>query len=238
MQDTKGILYLIPSFLGPGAADHLAPAFITTVTGIQHFFVENLRSARRFLKVVNKDISIDDLQFSLTDTHHPADLKCLKQWLNDGIRVGVISEAGYPCIADPGNELVRQAHIIGAAVVPLTGPNAMLMALAASGFNGQNFTFSGYVPVRNPERTQAIKALEKKVLHEGATQIFMETPYRNNALLQDILTHCQDNTMLCIAVDITAPGEFIRSQSIKAWRNSIPDLHKRPAVFLMGRNGK
>ena len=238
MQDTKGILYLIPSFLSPGAANSLAPDFITTLTGIKHFFVENLRSARRFLKTVNQDISIDDLQFSLTDTHHPADLKCLRQWIKAGVSIGIISEAGYPCIADPGNVLVREAHILGAAVVPLVGPNAMLMALAASGFNGQNFTFSGYVPVRNPERAQAIKALEKKVLHEGATQIFMETPYRNNALLQDILTHCHDNTMLCVAVDITAPDEFIRSQSIKDWKNSIPDIHKRPAVFLLGRNGK
>lgn len=234
MQDTKGTLYLIPSFLSPDAADSLSPGFIKTVTGIQHFFVENLRSARRFLKIVNKDISIDELQFSLTDTHHPADLNCLKQWLKGGLKVGVISEAGYPCIADPGNVLVREAHISGASVVPLVGPNAMLMGLAASGFNGQSFAFSGYVPIRNPERMQAIKSLEKKVLQEGVTQIFMETPYRNNALLQDILMHCHDNTMLCIAADLTAPTEFIRSQSIKAWKQSVPDLHKRPAVFLLG----
>lgn len=236
MQDTKGILYLIPSLLSPGTADGLAPGFIKTVSGIQHFFVENIRSARRFLKTVNKDIDIDQLEFSLMDKHHPVDLNRLRQWLKNGYKVGVISEAGYPCIADPGNIVVREAHILGASVVPLTGPNAMLMALAASGFNGQHFCFSGYVPVRNPERMQAIKALERKVLQEGATQIFMETPYRNNALLQDILTHCQDNTMLCVAADITAPNEFIRSQSIKAWKKSVPDLHKRPAVFILGRN--
>lgn len=234
MQDTKGKLYLIPSLLDPEATDMMAPGFIRIVTGIHHFFVENLRSARRFLKAVNKDIRIEELTFSVMDKHSPADAALLGRWLTEGWNTGVLSEAGYPCIADPGNSLVRAAYGVGARVVPLVGPNAMLMALAASGFNGQRFSFSGYLPVRSPERIKAIKELENKAAHTGETQIFMETPYRNNALLHDILTHCGDNTLLCVAADLTGPSEFIQSKPVRLWRKQIPDLHKRPAVFLLG----
>lgn len=234
MQVTKGMLYIIPSLLSPGSSDNLAPAFIRTVTGIRHFFVENVRSARRFLKVVDKDIVIDELEFSVIDTHHSADLGLLRKWLNEGLKVGIISEAGYPCIADPGNILVKEAHRIGAAVIPLTGPNAMLMALAASGFNGQRFSFSGYVPVRMPERGKVLKELERKAMQGKETQIFMETPYRNNALFNDILQYCQDSSMLCVAADLTSSTEFIGCKTIKEWKKKIPDLHKRPAVFLLG----
>lgn len=237
MQDTKGKLYLVPSALTVGRSEDIAPGFIRTVTAIQHFFVENLRSARRFLKRVNPDIIIDELTFSVMDKHQAIDLTLLKKWLGNGKDVGLISEAGYPCIADPGNVLVKTAHGMAARVIPLVGPNAMLMALAASGFDGQHFCFSGYIPIHTAERIKTLRELENRAVLDGQTQIFMETPYRNNALLSDILTHLRETTMLCIAADLTAPTEFILSQAIKAWKGRIPDLHKRPAVFLLGKGG-
>jgi 16S rRNA (cytidine1402-2'-O)-methyltransferase len=235
MQTATGVLYIIPSLLSPESIETV-PVYITPiVASLRHFFVENERTARRFLKSLDKGIDIDAIQFSVVDTHHPADTKLMKRWLKEGINVGLLSEAGYPCIADPGSPLVLEAHRTGARIVPLVGPNAMLMALAASGLDGQQFRFSGYLPVKEPARGRALRELEKKALQTGETQIFMETPYRNRTLLQDVLTHCHPDTLLCIAVDITAPREQIRTRRLKDWKQDLPDLHKRPAVFLIGR---
>ncbi|MGH2645696.1 MAG: SAM-dependent methyltransferase, partial [Chitinophagaceae bacterium] len=181
----KQCLYIIPSFLSPENTAVFPESFINTVCNIQHFFVEDERSARRFLKALTRSVIIDNIQFKLVNNHENPDLNVFKLWLEQGNDVGIISEAGYPCIADPGNVLVKEAHRLGTKVIPLVGPNAMMMALAASGFNGQRFSFSGYLPVKTPERIKAIKDLEKKMLQTGETQIFMETPYRNNALIND-----------------------------------------------------
>jgi 16S rRNA (cytidine1402-2'-O)-methyltransferase len=236
MQPDTGAFYIIPSLLSPESAETLPGYIIPVIRQLHHFFVENERTARRFLKSLDKTLDIDTIQFSLVDTHHAPEVDILKRWLKQGVDVGLLSEAGYPCIADPGSILVREAHRQGARVIPMVGPNAMLMALAASGLNGQQFRFSGYLPVKEPARGRTLRELEKRALQTGETQIFMETPYRNRNLLQDILTHCHPDTLLCIAVDITAPAEQIQTRSLKEWARNIPDLHKRPAVFVLGRN--
>lgn len=235
MQPDAGAFYIIPSLLSPEGSDTL-PAYITPIVRrLRYFFVENERTARRFLKSLDRTLDIDAIRFSVVDTHHAPEVPLLKSWLKEGREVGLLSEAGYPCIADPGSKLVREAHRLGARVVPLVGPNAMLMALAASGLNGQQFRFCGYVPVKEPARGQALRELEKRALQTGETQIFMETPYRNRTLLQDLLTHCHPDTLLCIASDITAPQEQIQTRSLKDWKRAMPDLHKKPAVFLLGK---
>lgn len=232
---SNGILYLIPSLLHAEAKNTL-PTYVTEVIqSTFYFFVENERSARRFFKTMDRNISIDDRQFSLISKHQKTDIALLKKWLEKGYHVGLVSEAGYPCIADPGNILVKAAHELKARVVPLVGPNAMLMALSASGFNGQNFRFSGYLPRISMQRIKALRALEKKVQQYGETQLFMEAPYRNDKLLDDLLHHLQPDTRLCIAADLTAPTEFIDTCSLKDWKQNRPALHKRPVVFLLGR---
>ncbi len=235
-QNPKGSLYLIPSLLAIQATDSLPPYVLTTIQSIYHFFVENERSAWRFFRRLDRNISIDDRKFSLINTHHTPDHSLFKRWLGEGFDVGIVSEAGYPCIADPGNALVQTAHEMEARVIPLVGPNAMLMALSASGFNGQTFRFAGYLPKTSDKRLNILKSLEKKVQKLGETQIFMETPYRNERLLDDLLRICNPETHLCIAADITAPTEFIVTRSLKEWKKNRPLLHKRPAVFLLGRS--
>jgi len=234
MSKVKGILYLIPSWLSPGTQAMMPPVVVEVTRRIRHYFVENERSARRFLKAMDRTIDIDACTFSLVNVTEKPDRAMLQQWLMEDKEIGVISEAGYPCIADPGELLVREAHRLGAKVVPLSGPNAMIMALAASGLNGERFCFSGYLPIRSSDRIRSLKVLEKKMLQTQETQIFMETPYRNNALVQDMLAHLQPSTQLCIAADITAPSEYIETHRIQEWAGKVPDLHKRPAVFLLG----
>lgn len=211
------------------------PALIAEVTArVRHYFVENERSARRFLRAVDPSFDIDGCEFSVVSVSDAPDLGLLGRWIAGGLEVGVISEAGYPCIADPGEWVVREAHRIGAQVVPLPGPNAMLMALAASGLNGEQFRFSGYLPRQSSDRVRSLRQLEKRALESGETQLFMETPYRNNQLLHDMVENLRPTTQLCIAVDITAPSEYIETRSIGDWARQAPDLHKRPAVFLLG----
>lgn len=233
--DVLGTLYLIPAMLHSEAINTIPPYVTETIRSTFHFFVENERSARRFFKALDKHISIDERQFSLINKHERADVALLNAWLKKGLAVGLVSEAGYPCIADPGHALVRQAHAIKARVVPLSGPNAMLMALSASGFNGQNFRFSGYLPRTSEARIRALRALEKQVQQYGETQLFMEAPYRNEKLLDDLLKHLHPDTELCIAADLTSSTEFIETRSLRGWKKNRPDLHKRPAVFLLGR---
>ncbi len=233
--DALGTLYLIPSLLHAEAVNTIPPYVTAIIRSTFHFFVENERSARRFFKALDKDISIDERQFSLINKHETADVSLCSAWLRKGRDVGLVSEAGYPCIADPGHMLVRLAHELKARVVPLSGPNAMLMALSASGFNGQNFRFSGYLPRSSEGRVKALRMLEKKVQQHGETQLFMEAPYRNEKLLEDVLKSLHPDTQLCIAADLTAPTEFIETRSLRAWKNNRPNIHKRPVVFLLGR---
>ncbi|MBS1688509.1 MAG: SAM-dependent methyltransferase [Bacteroidetes bacterium] len=230
---TTGSLYLIPIPIADAALYTLPEEISTHTLQIQHYFVENLRTARRFLKSLHPSIIIDNLSFSEIDKHEGADISLLKRWLKEGHKVGVLSEAGCPGIADPGAELAKVAHSIDASVVPLTGPNSLILALMASGLNGQKFCFNGYLPVKDPERSQTIKALEVLSRKENQTQLFIETPYRNDALIADLLKHCQDSTRLCIAKNISAPDAYIKTKTVADWKKDIPVLGKAPAVFLL-----
>lgn len=230
---TIGSLYFIPIPIADGALSTLSQEISTHTLEIQHYFVENLRTARRFLKSLHPSIIIDNLSFSEIDKHEGADATLLKRWLKEGHKVGVLSEAGCPGIADPGAELAKVAHNIGAIVVPLTGPNSLILALMGSGLNGQKFCFNGYLPVKDHERSQAIKTLEATSRKENQTQLFIETPYRNDAMLSDLLKYCQNETRLCIAKNITAADAYIKTKTITEWKKDKPTLGKAPAVFLL-----
>ncbi|RPD39053.1 SAM-dependent methyltransferase [Chitinophaga barathri] len=229
-----GKVFLVPTVLSADALFSLPPYITDTVRQLKIFYVENERTARRFLKALDKSIDIDSLQLHLMNEHNPPDLNLTRKLLQEGHSIGVISEAGCPAIADPGQLVVQAAHSVNAKVVPLVGPNSMLLALMASGMNGQNFQFVGYLPVKPPERGKAIKDLEAASAKKQQTQLFIEAPYRNNQLLKDILANCNDSTLLCVAVDLTAPTEYIRTQTVAQWKKQADaDFHKRPAIFLI-----
>lgn len=231
--DSKATIYLIPIPIADGALQTLA-AEVTEHTGkITHYFVENVRTARRFLRSLHPALVIDSLQFSEIDKHTGADTALLRTWIKEGLNIGIMSEAGCPGIADPGADLVAIAHSMGATVVPLTGPNSLILALMASGLNGQSFSFNGYIPVKDPQRFKRIKELEALSIKESQTQLFIETPYRNDHLLADLLKHCSHKTRICIAQNITAADAFIKTKTVAEWNKAIPTLGKTPAVFLM-----
>ncbi len=232
--NSTGKLYLIPCPLSEAALHTIPVSTREIARQLKYFFVENERSARRYLKALDRSIVIDELHFHLMNEHHPPDITAAKTLLAAGENIGIISEAGCPAVADPGNVVVAAAQEAGARVIPLTGPNSILLALMASGMNGQNFQFTGYLPVKPPGRGEMIKELEAISRQRNQTQAFIETPYRNNQLLRDILAHCKDQTLLCIAADITGPAEFIRTRTIREWKKELPDLHKRPTIFLLG----
>ncbi len=187
------------------------------------------------MKQVNKEIDIDQLTFFELNKHtQSSEIPSFLKPLEKGEDVAVISEAGCPGVADPGADIVKLAHQKGISVVPLVGPSSILLSLMASGFNGQNFAFNGYLPVKSGERTKAINLLEKKAKIDQQTQIFIETPYRNNQLIADLLKTCSTSTLLCIAANITAENEFIATKKVGDWKKSVPDLHKQPAIFLIG----
>lgn len=230
-----GKLYLIPNVLSDSNWQNVLPTRVFTILSeTQFFIVENIRTARRFLKKVNKEIDIDKLTFFelnkyTDDADLPKFLEPAKE--ND---VAVISEAGCPGVADPGAEIVKLAHQKNIPVVPVVGPSSILLALMASGLNGQHFAFHGYLPVHTNDRVRALNLLEKKVKNEQQTQIFIETPYRNNQLIKDIFKTCSSTTLLCIAANLTAENEFIHTKKIQEWKKQTPDLHKQPAIFLIG----
>ncbi len=229
----QATIYLIPIPIANEALHTLSPQIANTVPGIKHFFVEDLRTARRFLKLADKTIVIDELQFSEIDKHSGPDLNTFRNWIKQGHTIGIMSEAGCPGIADPGAELVAIAHQLNANVIPLTGPNSLILALMASGLNGQSFCFSGYLPVKEPARGQRIKQLENNSKKENQTQLFIETPYRNNNMLDDLLKHCNDSTRICIAQNITGANEYIKTRTAAQWKANKPQLEKAPAVFLL-----
>lgn len=228
-------LYLIPVTLGDTEIDQVLPAYNTKiVSSIRHFIVENVRSARRFLKQCDKEIDIDSLTFYELNKH--TDRNQIDQYLapiKQGESVGIISEAGCPAIADPGADVVAIAQKMGIKVVPLVGPSSLLMAIMASGFNGQSFAFHGYLPIDANERVKTLKKLENRVYSEDQTQLFIETPYRNQKLAEDILQHCKPQTKLCIAMNISCENEYIVTKSVKLWKGNLPDMHKQPCVFLI-----
>ena len=228
-------LYLIPTSLGDTDFDKILPANNTViVSAIKHFIVEDVRTARRFLKKVNPAINIDELTFYTLNQHtSPEAISDFLKPLYDGYDVGVISEAGCPAIADPGADVVAIAQRCGFKVVPLVGPSSILLALMASGFNGQSFAFVGYLPIQPADRAKALKKLESRVYAESQSQLFIETPYRNMKMLEEIINTCRPDTKLCVAVDITLDSEFIQTKSLKDWKKQLPDLNKRPCIFIL-----
>jgi 16S rRNA (cytidine1402-2'-O)-methyltransferase len=228
-----GKVYLIPSFLYDDSVETI-PAYVTdAVKDCQVFFVENERSARRYLKKIWKEIVIDDYEWY---TIHKAEHEVQQQFatlLKQGKNIGIISEAGCPGVADPGQLLVDAAQKLNAVIKPLVGPSSILLALMASGMNGQCFQFHGYLPIDNMPRKKAIRELEADSVKRNCTQVFIETPYRNNQIVKDILESCREETRICIAVDITAPSENIRTKTVKEWKKAVPDIHKKPAIFLL-----
>jgi len=230
-------LYMIPTTLGDTSIERVLPPDLTQlISSIQVFIVENIRTARRFLKKVNPAVVIDDLTFFELNQH--TEKKEINRFLEpnqQGFDIGIISEAGCPGVADPGAEVVKIAHTKNIQVVPLVGPSSILLALMASGMSGQNFAFNGYLPIKNPEKSLQIKMLEKRMQAESQTQIFIEAPYRNAQLLDELLKNCDPQTMLCVAVDITLDTEFILSKPVSYWKTHLPDIQKRPAIFMIGK---
>lgn len=228
-----GKLYLIPTVLHEDAPETIPSYILDAVKDCSVFFVEQEKTARRFLKKIWKEMVIDDYQWYAIHKAETDVRSKFIQLLKEGENIGIISEAGCPGVADPGQILVEAAQELGVAVKPLVGPSSILLALMASGMNGQCFQFNGYLPIDSLERKKKIKELEADSHKRNCTQIFIETPYRNNPLIKDLLQYCREDTKLCIAVDITAPSESIRTRTIKQWKQQPVDIHKRLAIFLL-----
>lgn len=225
----------MPVTLGDTPVEHVLPSYNKDIiAGIRHFIVEDVRSARRFLKKVDKETDIDALTFYPLNKHtSPEAISGYLKPLEEGHSMGVISEAGCPAVADPGADVVAIAQCKGLKVVPLVGPSSIILSVMGSGFNGQSFAFNGYLPIEPAERAKKLKQLEQRVYAEHQTQLFIETPYRNNKMVEDILHNCRPQTRLCIAANITCEGEYIKTRSIKDWQGKVPDLSKIPCIFLL-----
>lgn len=228
-------LYLLPVTLGETTIESVLPPYNKEIIlQIKHFIVEDIRSARRFLKKVDREIDIDALTFyPLNKRTTPEEISGYLKPLIAGMSMGVISEAGCPAVADPGADVVAIAQRKNLKVVPLVGPSSIILSVMASGFNGQSFAFHGYLPIDPSERIKTIKHLEQRIYAENQTQLFIETPYRNNKMAEDILNNCKPQTKLCIAADITCEGEYIKTKTVKEWKGKLPDLTKTPCIFLL-----
>jgi 16S rRNA (cytidine1402-2'-O)-methyltransferase len=232
-QQKGGRLWLIPVPITESGWETLPAQTLEIAQTVRHFFVENLRSARRFLRGIAPQLVIEDRYFVELLKHEAPDLATLRAWLSAGEEVGILSEAGCPGIADPGAVLVAEAHRLGIPVTPLTGPSSILLAVMASGFSGQSFAFNGYLPVKNPDRKERIRFYEHRAVKEGQTQVFIETPYRNAALLTDLLAGCNGNTLLCVAYQLGSPNPWVRTAPVREWLDKPEVLPKEPAVFLL-----
>lgn len=229
----NSIVYLIPCFLDESALDVLPANIIDTVLKCQVIFAENERSARRYLKQLDGTVIIDNFEWFGIHKAEQEQLDNFRQKIKEGKSIAIISEAGCPGIADPGQILIDAAQELNVNVKPLVGPSSILLALMASGLNGQTFKFNGYLPIENTERQKKIIALEEESIKKNCTQIFIETPYRNNQMAESILKVCKPNTKICIAAELTSANEFIRTKTVSQWKTSIPNLHKKPVVFLL-----
>jgi 16S rRNA (cytidine1402-2'-O)-methyltransferase len=227
-------LYLIPTVLSEEAL-HVIPSYVHAITSrIRIFIVEDERTARRYLRKTGFQVPFEEVTLlPLNDHTTPEEISHYITHFSGEVEIGLMSEAGVPAVADPGSIIVRMCHQHGIRVVPMVGPSSILLALMASGMNGQRFMFHGYIPVKQPDRKMYIQYMESQA-KKGDTQICIETPYRNNQLLQDLLSHCNSSTLLCIALDITGPHEHIRTQTIAAWKKQTIHLEKVPAVFVLG----
>ena len=230
-------LYLIPNLLGETPVEQVLPPYNREIIlGIRHFIVEDVRTARRFLKFVDRSIDIDQLSFYTLNKHtNPDDVASMLKPLEEGNPMGVISEAGCPAVADPGADVVAIAQRKGLQVIPLVGPSSIILAVMGSGFNGQSFAFNGYLPIEPDERIKTLKKLEQRVYTENQTQLFIETPYRNAKMMADILKACRPQTHLCIAAGLTTKDEYIRTRTIKEWGGKLPQIDKIPCIFLIYR---
>lgn len=228
----KAVIYLLPTVLNEGGFHALNEAVLLAIKQCDVFFVENERTTRRFLKKIWKEIVIDQYTWHVMDDS-AASITFFRDHISSGKTIGILSEAGCPAIADPGSHLVAIAHEMHAEVKPITGPSSILLALMGSGLNGQHFRFTGYLPIKDPERTRAIRELENESLQRNCTQIFIETPYRNNQLIDSLISSCRPETRLCIAVDLTGETEWIKTMSMREWNNHKPDIHKRTAIFCL-----
>lgn len=230
-------LYLIPVTLGETEINQVLPSYNhDVIVNIKHFIVENIRSARRFLKKVEKSIDIDELTFYELNRHTDRKIigEYLEPLLKQGCPIGIISEAGCPAIADPGADVVAIAQTKKLRVIPLVGPSSIIMSVMASGFNGQSFAFNGYLPVEVPQRIKALKKLENKIYNEDQTQLFIETPYRNAKMIETILSALRPQTKLCIAAGITCAEEYIKTRTVEQWKKEkIPEIGKVPCIFLL-----
>lgn len=229
----NSIVYLIPCFLDESALDVLPANIIETVLKCQVIFAENERSARRYLRQLDRTIVIDNFEWFGIHKAEKEQLDNFRQKIKEGKNIAIISEAGCPGIADPGQILINAAQELNVNVRPLVGPSSILLALMASGLNGQNFKFNGYLPIENAERQKKIAALEEESIKKNCTQIFIETPYRNNQMAESIIKVCKPNTKMCIAAELTSANEFIKTKTVSQWKTSLPDLHKKPVVFLL-----
>ena len=229
------VVYLIPAPLHDESLSPIPAYILSAIQDCKILFVENERTVRRYLKKLDKQIVIDEFEWHVMEKDNSNYLKAFQKQLKTNHNIGIISEAGCPGIADPGQLLVEASHRAGATVKPLTGPSSILLALMASGMNGQHFEFHGYLPIDQAKKLKRIRQFEDIIRQHGGTQIFIETPYRNNQLLETLLQNCKPETRLCIAADLTAPTEWIYTADIKSWELKKIDLHKRPAIFLLGR---
>ncbi len=228
-------LYLIPNLLGDTPVEQVLPPYNhEIIMGIRHFIVEDVRTARRFLKLVDRSIDIDQLTFYTLNKHtNPEEVASMLRPLEEGSPMGVISEAGCPAVADPGADVVAIAQRKGLQVIPLVGPSSIILAVMGSGFNGQSFAFNGYLPIEPDERIKTLKKLEQRAYTENQTQLFIETPYRNAKMMADILKACRPQTHLCIAAGLTTKDEYIKTRTVKEWNGKLPQLEKTPCIFLI-----
>ena len=232
------MLFLIPAYLSEESPiDYFAPSIKEYILKTDYFFVENEKTARKVIKFFAPEKRQSDLKLFLLDKYSESnDLKDAQKLMKSGQDFGLLSEAGLPCIADPGNVMVKWCHENNIKVIPINGPSSIILALISSGFNGQEFTFHGYLPIDKEQKKKQILFLENQVQKSGYSQIFMETPYRNNQLLEDLSKFLNPNTKLCIAANINHPTEeFIKTLKISDWKNKKPELHKIPAVFVLGK---
>ena len=232
------MLFLIPAYLSEESpVEYFAPSIKEYILKTDYFFVENEKTARKVVKFFAPEKKQSELKLFLLDKYsESSDLKEAQKLMKSGQDFGLLSEAGLPCIADPGNLMVKWCHENNIKVIPINGPSSIILALISSGFNGQEFTFHGYLPIDREQKKKQILFLENQVQKSGYSQIFMETPYRNNQLLEDLIKFLNPNTKLCIAANINHPTEeFIKTQKISDWKNKKPELHKIPAVFVLGK---
>ena len=232
------MLFLIPAYLSEESpVEYFAPSIKEYILKTDYFFVENEKTARKVIKFFAPEKKQSELKLFLLDKYsESSDLKEAQKLMKSGQDFGLLSEAGLPCIADPGNLMVKWSHENNIKVIPINGPSSIILALISSGFNGQEFTFHGYLPIDREQKKKQILFLENQVQKSGYSQIFMETPYRNNQLLEDLIKFLNPNTKLCIAANINHPTEeFIKTQKISDWKNQKPELHKIPAVFVLGK---